>query len=225
MTDHVWRRLQLIYAQGMAKLIGHQKVQARVLSDEVLPNLDRVEPYGFSYRPKPGAECYLLFPSGDRSYGVAIVIGDKQYNMQLEEGEVALHDDEGNYVHLKRGGNIEVNAKAKITARAPEIEALAETKITLQAPIIEATAETSITLAAPQITLDTPQTTLTGNIAIAGNATIAQGLAILGGGGAGATITGTFDIQGSISCNGKDIGDSHTHSGVYPGDGTTGGVS
>jgi phage baseplate assembly protein V len=194
MSDHVWRRLQLLFAQGAAKLIGHAKVQARVLSDEVLPNLDRVEPYGFSYRPKPGAEAYLLFPSGDRSYGVAIVIGDRQYNMTLEEGEVAIHDDAGNYVHLKRGGNIEVKANAEIT------------------------------LHAPRVVLDTPETEITGNVSIAGNTAIAQGLSVLGEGGAGSTITGEFAITGGISCNGKNIGDTHTHTGVIPGGGTTGEV-
>jgi len=122
MNNHLWRRLQLLFGHGVAALVGHQKVQARVLDGEVLPNITRVEPYGFSYRPKPGAQTYLLFPGGDRSYGVAIIIGDKQYNMQLEEGEVALHDDEGNYVHIKRGGIIEARASTKVIADTPLFE-------------------------------------------------------------------------------------------------------
>ena len=136
MSNQVWRRLQLLVARGVAMLVGDSKVQARVLVDEVLPNIDRVEPYGFSYRPKPGAQTYLLFPSGDRSHGIAVIIGDKQYNMTLKEGEVALHDDEDNYVYIKRGGEIEINAATKITLKAPEI------------------------------VLDAPQTTVTGNTTI-----------------------------------------------------------
>jgi phage baseplate assembly protein V len=121
MSDPVFRRLQLLFAQGVARLIGHKQVQARVLADEILPNIDRIEPYGFSYRPKEGAQTYLLFPAGDRSHGVAIIIGDKQYNMQIEAGEVALHDDEENVVHIKRGGEIVVNANTRITLKAPQI--------------------------------------------------------------------------------------------------------
>jgi len=118
----IWNRLQLLFAQGVGTLIGADKVQVQVLDGETLNNINRVEPYGFSYRPKPGCQTYLLFPSGDRSYGVAIVIGDKRYQMDLVEGEVALHDDEGNHVHLRRGGVIEVKASAKVLADTPLFE-------------------------------------------------------------------------------------------------------
>jgi phage baseplate assembly protein V len=188
MASDVFRRLQLLFAQGMAARVGHQKIQARALSDEVLPNIDRVEPYGFSCRPKPGAQAYLLFPSGDRSYGVAIVIGDRQYNMELAEGEVALHDDEGNHVHIRRGGEIVANASARITLKAPEI-------------------------------------VLDGQVTATQSATVNQGLAVLGEGETGSAVAGTFRIEGKIFCNGKDISDEHTHSGVQPGSETSGAVT
>lgn len=105
MNNQIWNRLQLVFAQGVATLVGAGKVQARVLDNEVLDNLNRIEPYGFSYRPKPGAQVYLAFPSGDRSYGVALVVGDKRYQLDLKEGEVALHDDELNHrIILTREG-------------------------------------------------------------------------------------------------------------------------
>lgn len=122
MIEQVFGRLQLLFAQGKALLIGADKVQARVMDDEPLDNLDRVEPYGFSYRPKPGAEVYLAFPSGDRSHGIVVVIGDKRYQMDLEEGEAGLHDDEGNWVYIKRGGVIEVKAATKVLADTPLFE-------------------------------------------------------------------------------------------------------
>ncbi|QSB03463.1 phage baseplate assembly protein domain-containing protein [Methylomonas sp. BW4-1] len=103
--QQIWARLQLLFAHGVATLIGPDRVQAKVLDGEVLDNLARVEMYGFSYRPKPGAQAYLLFPGGDRSYGVAILIGDKRYQMDLQEGEVAIHDDElGHSIKLGRDG-------------------------------------------------------------------------------------------------------------------------
>lgn len=129
MIGQIWHRLQLLFAQGAGLLIGADKVQARVLDDETLNNIDRVEPYGFSYRPHPGCQTYLLFPSGDRSYGVAIVIGDRRYQMDLEEGEVALHDDEGNHVHIQRGGVIEVTATTKVLASTPLFEATGDVLI------------------------------------------------------------------------------------------------
>lgn len=105
MNNQIWNRLQLVFAQGVATLVGAGKVQTRVLDEEVLDNINRIEPYGLSYRPKPGAQVYLGFPSGDRSYGVALVVGDKRYQLDLKEGEVALHDDELNHrIILTREG-------------------------------------------------------------------------------------------------------------------------
>lgn len=129
MIGQVWARLQLLFAQGRGVLIGADKVQVGVLDEETLDNVARVEPYGFSYRPQPGCETYLLFPAGDRSYGVAIVIGDRRYQMDLQAGEVALHDDEGNHVHLKRGGVIEVAATTKVLADTPLLETTGNTVI------------------------------------------------------------------------------------------------
>lgn len=134
----VWARVKLIFSLGRARLIEHERVQARVFADEILPNLARVEPYGFSYRPKPDAQTYLLFPSGDRSFGVAILIGDKRYQMQLQEGEVALHDDEGNHVHLARGGNINVHAAGAITLTAGSaVNMTAGSAVNIEAPLVK----------------------------------------------------------------------------------------
>lgn len=129
MIEQVWNRLQLLVAQGVGTLIGADKVQVAVLDGEPLNNIKRVEPYGFSYRPKPGSQTYLLFPSGDRSYGVALVIGDKRYQMTLVEGEVAIHDDEENWVHIKRGGIIEAKAATKVIAETPLFETSGDAKI------------------------------------------------------------------------------------------------
>lgn len=128
--NQIWNRLQLLFAHGVGILIGADKVQVKVLDGEPLNNIRRVEPYGYSYRPKPGCQTYLLFPSGDRSYGVAIVIGDRRYQMELEEGEVALHDDEeGSHVLLKRGGIVEAKARTKVIADTPLFETTHDAKI------------------------------------------------------------------------------------------------
>lgn len=129
MIGQIWTRLTLLFAQGVGLRIGADKIQARVLDDEYPPNIIRVEPYGLSYRPLPGCQTYLLFPKGDRSHGVAILIGDKRYQMDLVEGEVALHDDEENWVCIKRGGIIEAKAATKVIADTPLFETTHDAKI------------------------------------------------------------------------------------------------
>ncbi len=118
MMSQIWRRLQLLAGQGVATLVSHQRVQATVLDGETL-KAQRVEPYGLSYRPKPGAQVYLVFPAGDRAQGIALVVGDRRYEMQLQEGEVALHDDEGNHIKLGRGGHITMQAAGSVSINTP----------------------------------------------------------------------------------------------------------
>lgn len=129
MIAQSFARMKLMFAEGIGRLIGANKVQAEVLADEPLDNINRVEPYGFSYRPKPGCQTYLVFPHGDRSYGVALIIGDKRYQMDLVEGEVGLHDDEGNWVHIKRGGTIEVKASTEVIADTPMFRTTADAQV------------------------------------------------------------------------------------------------
>lgn len=120
--SQAWDRFKLAIAQGVGRLIGDKKLQAEFMDGEPLDNVFRIEPYGLSYRPKAGCQVYALFPNGDRTNGLALVIGDKRYQMTLAEGEVGLHDDLGNWVHIKRGGVIEVKASSKVIADTPLVE-------------------------------------------------------------------------------------------------------
>jgi len=119
LAEQIAQRLRLTVAQGIARLVSAKTVQAEVLDAELLPNVQRVEPYGLSYRPKPGAEVYMVFPSGDRALGIALIVGDKRYQLDLQEGEVALHDDSGNFVKLGKGGVATVKASTSVTIDTP----------------------------------------------------------------------------------------------------------
>lgn len=80
-----------------------QTLQITMRGDEAKENIEHFEPYGFTSHAKSGAEAITLFFNGDRSHGVAIVVADRRYRLTtLADGEVALHDDLGQKVHLKR---------------------------------------------------------------------------------------------------------------------------
>lgn len=71
-------------------------------------------------------------------------------------------------------------------------------------------------------------TTMTGNLTVQGLITGQNGFAISGGTGGTMNVTGNinqtgnFANTGTITNNGKNIGSTHTHSGVQPGSGNTG---
>lgn len=189
MMGQIWRRLQLLAAQGKATLVGAQTVQVQVLEGETL-KAQRIEPYGLSYRPKAGAQAYLVFPCGDRAMGLALVVGDKRYQMDLTEGEVALHDDEGNFVKLGRGGVVTVKASTSVLA-------------------------------------DTPNFETTGDAVIGGTLTVTGDVSFAGGASLQGPVTAQagLEVVGSLTNNGVNVGDSHTHGGVAPGGSDTGVVN
>ncbi|HEY9211101.1 MAG TPA: phage baseplate assembly protein V [Methylotenera sp.] len=80
-----------------------QTLQLKLRGDEAKESIEHFEPYGYTSKAHSGAEAVTLFFSGDRSHGVAIVVADRRFRLTaLEDGEVALHDDQGQKVHLMR---------------------------------------------------------------------------------------------------------------------------
>lgn len=95
-----------------------QTVQLEVGPGE-LQELEHVHPYGFTSRAFPGAEGVAAFMQANRDHGIVLVVADRRYRLTaLEEGEVAIHDDQGQTVHLKRGG-IAVSSPTVVEIDAP----------------------------------------------------------------------------------------------------------
>jgi phage gp45-like len=131
MIAHVWRRLQLMIAQGIGLRVSTHTVQIKCLDGEVLDNIDRIQPYGFSYRPHSGHQAYEVFPSGDRSHGFCLIAGDRRYTLELQDGEVALHDDQGQMVKIARD-MVLAKSHQKIRLEAPDIEIVASERFAFQ---------------------------------------------------------------------------------------------
>jgi len=73
-----------------------------------------------------------------------------------------------------------------------------------------------VTVQAPQATIDSPETTCTGNLTVNG------GLSVLGGGGKASKVVGGFAVEGGeLSHNGKNVGSDQKHGGVVRGGSNT----
>lgn len=145
MLAPVSRAIGNMAARGTVALVNAaskmQSLQLRLLSDEVKDGVEHFEPYGFTANPHSGAEAVTLFFGGDRSHGVALVVGDRRYRLTgLQPGEVALYDDLGQSVHLTRDGMVIDGAGLPI--------------------LIHNT---------PSVTMDTTQVNMTGNLHVTGS--------------------------------------------------------
>lgn len=180
------RRVRLMIGRSIIHLIDDtknlQSLQCEILRDDVVDEVERFQEYGFTSHPKPGAEAIVACVGGSRAHAIVIAVDDRRFRLKsLAEGEVALYTDEGDYVLLKRGRNIEVLAGTKAKVTAPEVELVAIAKVRLTTPLTE----------------------IQGNVTVNGNV----------------TVTG-----GNITADGIGL-KTHTHGGVQPGSGSTGGPS
>lgn len=101
------RGLKLMIGRAIVRLVedveGEQRMQIDGLADETLDGVPRAQDYGFVSRPLKGAAGILLSMGGVRGQAVVIAVGDRRHRLTgLVDGEVAMHDDQGQKVHFKR---------------------------------------------------------------------------------------------------------------------------
>jgi phage gp45-like len=95
-----------------SQLLGEVKLNG--FAGEAMQTIEHANPYGFSTYPKgPSmvggvkryAVAFMSFLTGNRSHGVAQQISDRRFRLyNKKEGEVALHDDQGQWIYLTRNG-------------------------------------------------------------------------------------------------------------------------
>ncbi len=210
------RRLNNLVARGTVANADSsttlQTVQLKLLDGEAKDGVEHFEPYGFTSRPRSGAEHVTVFLDGDRSHGITVVITDRRYRLKdLAEGEVALFTDEGDRILFKRGRTIEVLAGTKVSVTAPEVEVVASTRVAITSPLTQIS----------------QHVTIGGALQVAGPITGQSGLAISGGNGA--VVNGNLQVNdgdvnvnhGAVMADGISL-EGHVHGGVQPGSGTSG---
>lgn len=96
-----------------------QMVQLETLSGEVI-EVPRIQDYGLTSVPLQEAKGVVAAIGGNTNGYVVIKMDDHRYRLvNLEPGEVALYDDQGQFVHLKRDGHIHAKANTQLTITAP----------------------------------------------------------------------------------------------------------
>ncbi len=147
--------------------------------------------YGLTSRPKADAEIIALKQG---NVVVAIASDDRRYRIKLQEGEVCIYTDEGDFVHFKRGKEIHISTGNKL--------------------LIDATNEVEIN--APEINLNgdvniVGDVTLDGTLQVSGDVTLDSKLDVTGN----INTDGTIDAVGNINSDGSIIdttGNTNNHS-------------
>lgn len=141
----LYNRIGNMLARGVVRTVNAagklQILQLGLLAGETKDRLEHMEPYGFTSHPKRGAEAVAVFLDGDRGHGLVLVVADRRYRLAgLAAGEMAIHDDQGQKVHLTRAGIVVDGGGLPINV-----------------------------VNTPSVTIDSPLVTMTGNLKVDGN--------------------------------------------------------
>ena len=165
-----------------------QKVQASGLADETLQDVELMQQFGFTSVPPANTQAVILPIGGQTTHGIVIATENGSFRVKnLQDGEVAVYDESGSSIVLKKGRLIEIDCDV--------LKINAATKVDISSPLVETDQ------------VFTAQGQINGN----------GGMAVQGGSGASFTgnvtqTKGSFTTDGDVTANGKSLV-SHTHRG------------
>lgn len=105
-----------------------QHLQVEGNTGTVRDKVQHTQPYGLSVTPLAGAEAITINMGGDAAQSLCIVVADRRYVMTLAQGEVALHDDQGQHVHITRSG-IVITSDKLVTIDTPVVRCTGDVEI------------------------------------------------------------------------------------------------
>lgn len=156
LTESMRAKVQLMVGRAILSAINDggavQTVQAQLMADEVQDDAERIQQYGFTSVPLPGAEAVLVFVGGNRDHGLVIATEDRRYRKTgLQPGEVCLYTDEGDSIIFNRGKIVRITAGAEVDITAPVVNVNAGTQAQVTSPLVTVTASTKVRLVTPAL--------------------------------------------------------------------------
>ncbi len=109
---------------------GIQKVQVSGLADETLQDVEFMQQFGLTSVPPAGTQVVVLPIGGTTSHSIVVATENGSYRIkELQGGEVAVYDESGSSIVLRKGKLIEIDCDVlKITAA---------TKVDISSPLVE----------------------------------------------------------------------------------------
>lgn len=118
--ERIYRRVLMVIGRGRVTYTDDtgsvQMLQIKLNQDQIRDNTPRLAEFGFTSVPPAGSDVSVVFIAGDRSNGVVVATGHQASRLKnLQVGEVAIYDDQGQSVYLTRAGIVINGAGLPIT--------------------------------------------------------------------------------------------------------------
>lgn len=122
MQQAIARRAARVVARLVDDSTKMQLLQIGVMAGETAGGVERFQNYGFTSKPLAGAEGVVVFLGGGSDHPICIAMDDRRYRkIALAEGESAVYNHVGDFIHIKADGSISVKASASVDVDAPEV--------------------------------------------------------------------------------------------------------
>lgn len=213
MDERIRRALRAVRLPFRARLTarndapGLMLAQAEGLAGEQAQAVEILQQFGFCSGVPAGSDLIVLPLAGRTSASVIIATEHAACRLKVGPGEVRMYSQEGAYIHIKSGRVVEVDCD--------ELAINVKNNARL-------TAGQGVTISAGGgIRLDTPQTTVTGNLTATGERGGQVEMA------ADMRLRGDIEQTGGIVSSGDHVAGGisltgHRHTGVEPGGGSSG---
>lgn len=116
---------------------GELLADIELVAGERRRNVEFLQQFGFSSRPKGDVEGVALFIGGSRDNGV--VVATRGECPDLKEGEVRVHSPFGSSITLKEDGSVELVTNSKKFRFVGDIEATGEVKAMCDSTLVTLT--------------------------------------------------------------------------------------
>jgi phage baseplate assembly protein V len=159
-----------------------QLLSAEGLAGEQLDRHELFQQFGFTSAPPAGTQVIVLPLGGRTSAAVVVATEHGGYRFQLgADGEVAIYNQWGDYVHLRADRSIHLVAQAKVVIDTDVVEINAGTSMTINTPELIVDAATVVELNTPLVDASTAITagtdiTAAGQVADAGGTKTMAGM-------------------------------------------------
>lgn len=188
-TAPLARRIKMLVQRSVLTRVKYDSkvrlLQVKLPGGQELADIEHLEQFGFTSHAPAGAECLVLAFGGNGSHSVGLQVGDRRYRMVIEEGDVAIYNQNEDYLHLKNDGTATLKSSTKVIVDSPAVEMTGTLKVA-GATTLENTL-TTVGATLLQNTLGVAgDTAMAANLAVVGTAGIAGAATLV----SGATIAG-----------------------------------
>jgi phage baseplate assembly protein V len=122
-SDVMEQKIRNLVSRGILKRVAYdgnrRRLQLTARRGFTIDDVEHLEPYGVTTHALPGAEVVVANLGGNRGRSIVLLTHDRRHRVVIAEGEVALYTHQGEMIHLRQDGSIQLKAATSVSIESP----------------------------------------------------------------------------------------------------------